>query len=139
MIANVTTDGMLGRVRSGELQAKAHRLIPGGCHTYAKGDDQYPAIAPGFIARGKGCHIWDVDGNEYIEFGMGNRCVTLGHAFEPVVRAAQREILLGANFTRPSVIEVECAEQFLQMIPNAEMVKFTKNGSDATSAAVRLS
>ena len=45
------------------LQDKAHRLIPGGCHTYAKGDDQYPADAPDFIVRGKGCHVWDIDGN----------------------------------------------------------------------------
>src|SRR5687768_9001862 len=125
--------------RSRELQAKAHALIPGGCHTYAKGDDQYPFQSPGFIARGKGCHVWDVDGNEFIEYGMGNRCVALGHAFEPVVRAAQEEMLRGANFTRPAAIEVQCAEKFLEMISGAEMVKFSKNGSDCTSAAVRLS
>lgn len=126
-------------VRSRALQTKAHALIPGGCHTYAKGDDQYPFLAPGFIQRGQGCHVWDVDGNEFIEYGMGNRCVALGHAFEPVVRAAQQEMLLGGNFTRPAEIEVRCAEKFLEMISGAEMVKFTKNGSDATSAAVRLS
>jgi glutamate-1-semialdehyde 2,1-aminomutase len=125
--------------RSQELQTRAHALIPGGCHTYAKGDDQYPLLAPGFIERGQGCHVWDVDGNEFIEYGMGNRCVALGHAFEPVVRAAQKEMLRGSNFTRPARIEVECAEEFLQLITGAEMVKFTKNGSDATSAAVRLS
>ena len=128
-----------GFTRSRELQARAHAVIPGGCHTYAKGDDQYPLLAPGFIERGQGCHVWDVDGNEFIEYGMGNRCVALGHAFEPVVRAAQKEMLRGANFTRPAAIEIECAEQFLQLITGAEMVKFTKNGSDATSAAVRLS
>jgi glutamate-1-semialdehyde 2,1-aminomutase len=139
MIVDMTSNPVHDLTRSRELQAKAHRLIPGGCHTYAKGDDQYPAIAPGFIARGKGCHVWDVDGNEYIEYGMGNRCVTLGHAFEPVVRAAQQEMLRGANFSRPAAIEVECAEQFLSMIDGAEMVKFSKNGSDVTSAAVKLS
>src|SRR3954454_19976043 len=139
MIAPLTRNSTHDLTRSRELQTKAHRLIPGGCHTYAKGDDQYPAIAPGFIARGKGCHVWDVDGNEYIEYGMGNRCVTLGHAFEPVVRAAQQEMLRGANFSRPAAIEVECAEQFLSMIGGAEMVKFSKNGSDVTSAAVKLS
>jgi len=48
---------------SRELQPKAHRLIPGGAHTYAKGDDQFPESAPGFIVRGKGCHVWDLDGN----------------------------------------------------------------------------
>src|SRR3954471_9868764 len=139
MIAPLTTNSTHDLTRSRELQAKAHRLIPGGCHTYAKGDDQYPAIAPGFIAHGSGCHVWDVDGYQYIEYGMGNRCVTLGHAFEPVVRAAQQEMLRGANFSRPAAIEVECAEHFLSMVDGAEMVKFSKNGSDVTSAAVKLS
>lgn len=120
------------------LQAKAHRLIPGGCHTYAKGDDQFPVLAPGFIERGCGCHVWDVDGNEYIEFGMGNRAVGLGHAFPPVVQAAMAELVHGANFTRPSPLEVACAEEFLSIVTTAEMVKFTKDGSDATSAAIKL-
>ena len=54
----------------------SHRLIPGGSHTYAKGDDQYPVLAPGFIVKGDGCHVWDVDGNEFIEYGMGLRAVS---------------------------------------------------------------
>jgi glutamate-1-semialdehyde 2,1-aminomutase len=120
------------------LQEKAHLLIPGGCHTYAKGDDQYPENAPGFIVKGKGCHVWDVEGNEFIEYGMGIRAVTLGHAYPRVVEAAHRQMLLGNNFTRPAAIEVECAEQILSMIAGAEMVKFAKNGSDVTTAAVKL-
>ncbi|HEY7647314.1 MAG TPA: glutamate-1-semialdehyde 2,1-aminomutase [Hyphomicrobiales bacterium] len=123
---------------SSDLQKRAHRLIPGGAHTYAKGDDQYPILAPGFIVRGNGCHVWDADGNEYIEYGMGNRAVGLGHAFPRVVEAAREEMANGCNFTRPSAIEVECAEAFLGLIGTAEMVKFCKNGSDATSAAVKL-
>jgi glutamate-1-semialdehyde 2,1-aminomutase len=124
--------------KSKDLQARAHQLIPGGCHTYAKGDDQYPVLAPGFIARGQGCHVWDVDGNEYIEYGMGNRAVGLGHAFAPVVEAAAAEMARGCNFTRPSAIEVDAAEAFLGLIGSAEMVKFCKDGSDATSGAVKL-
>src|SRR5690606_22245929 len=120
------------------LQARAHALIPGGCHTYAKGDDQYPIEAPPFIVRGLGCRVWDVDGREYIEYGMGNRAVGLGHAYPAVLEAVRHELIRGCNFTRPSVIEVECAEQFLSMIDGAEMVKFCKDGSDATSGAVRL-
>src|ERR1700691_618181 len=85
--------------RSRALQPRAHELIPGGAHTYAKGDDQFPEQAPAFIVRGKGCHVWDVDGNEFIEYGMGLRAVTLGHAFAPVVEAAHRQMLLGANFS----------------------------------------
>lgn len=124
--------------RSRALQARAHEAIPGGCHTYAKGDDQFPLLAPGFIARGEGCRVWDVDGNEYIEYGMGCRAVTLGHAFPRVVDAVRGELAHGVNFTRPAAIEVEAAELFLETVEAAEMVKFAKNGSDATSAAVRL-
>ena len=123
---------------SRRLQAKSHAMIPGGAHTYSKGDDQFPERAPAFIVRGKGCHVWDVDGNEFIEYGMGLRAVTLGHAFEPVVEAAHRQMLLGSNFTRPARIEVDYAEDLLQVLTNAEMVKFAKNGSDVTTAAVKL-
>ncbi|HSE39433.1 MAG TPA: glutamate-1-semialdehyde 2,1-aminomutase, partial [Acidobacteriota bacterium] len=125
--------------RSKELRKRMHRLIPGGAHTYAKGDDQFPEDAPGLIVRGEGCRVYDVDGNEFIEYGMGLRAVTLGHAYPRVVQAAARQMQSGINFTRPSVIELECAEEFLGFVPTAEMVKFCKNGSDATSAALRLS
>jgi glutamate-1-semialdehyde 2,1-aminomutase len=117
---------------------RAHAVIPGGAHTYAKGDDQFPECAPPYIVRGKGCRVWDGDGNEFIEYGMGLRAVTLGHAFEPVVDAAARQMRLGVNFTRPSPIELECAEALRRFIAGAEMVKFSKNGSDTTSAAVKL-
>jgi glutamate-1-semialdehyde 2,1-aminomutase len=120
------------------LQTKAQHLVPGGCHTYAKGHDQYPVLAPGFIVRGRGCHVWDADDSEYIEYGMGNRAVTLGHAFSPVIDAVRAELDRGCNFTRPSPIEVACAEKFLSLIGGAEMVKFCKDGSDATSGAIRL-
>lgn len=124
--------------RSNALRGRAHTVIPGGCHTYAKGDDQYPILSPGFIARGSGCHVWDVDGNRYIEYGMGNRAVGLGHAYPAVVAAARRQLDLGCNFTRASPLEVDCADQFLSLIDGADMVKFCKDGSDATSGAVRL-
>jgi len=120
------------------LAARARSVIPGGAHTYAKGDDQFPEGAPAFIVRGKGSHVWDLDGNEYIEYNMGLRAVTLGHAYDPVVVAVARELPFGTNFTRPAPIEVECAEAFLEAIPTAEMVKFCKDGSTAVDAAVRL-
>ncbi len=123
---------------SERLRAKAHALIPGGCHTYAKGDDQYPILSPSHVVRGQGARVWDADGNEYIEYGNGNRAVTLGHAFPKVVEAVQRELANGVSFTRPGAIEVEAAEQFLSLIDNAEMVKFSKDGSDATSGAIKL-
>jgi glutamate-1-semialdehyde 2,1-aminomutase len=115
-----------------------HDLIPGGAHTYAKGDDQYPADMAPVIERGAGCRVWDVDGNEYIEFGSGLRSNILGHGFEPVVQAARRWLDDGVNFVRPHRIELEAAECLTNLIPSAEMVKFGLNGSDATTAAVRL-
>jgi glutamate-1-semialdehyde 2,1-aminomutase len=123
---------------SARLRRRAHELIPGGCHTYAKGDDQYPVLSPGFIERGRGCRVWDADGNSFIEYGMGNRAVALGHAYPPVVEAVRRELARGSNFTRPSTLEVACAERFLSLVRGAEMVKFCSDGSDATSGAVRL-
>jgi glutamate-1-semialdehyde 2,1-aminomutase len=124
--------------RSKALQGKFHALIPGGSHTYAKGDDQYPEGAAPYVVRGEGCHVWDLDGNEFIEYGMGLRSVTLGHAYKPVIDAAYRQMLLGSNFVRPATIELECAEEFCSLIAGTEMVKFGKNGSDTTNAAVRL-
>lgn len=140
-VATIGTDSVIGGRAARHWRVSPldrHALIPGGCHTYAKGDDQFPENAPTCIARGQGCHVWDVDGNEYIEYGMGLRSVTLGHAFRPVVEAAYRQMLLGNNYTRPATIEVACASQLLSLITGADMVKFTKDGSTATTAAVKL-
>ena len=120
------------------MQRRVHEIIPGGAHTYAKGDDQFPVLAPGFITRGKGCHVWDVDGNRYVEYGMGCRAVTLGHAFKPVNLAVARSLARGTNFTRPCELELECAEELLSMIPAGEMCKFSKDGSTVTTAAFKL-
>jgi glutamate-1-semialdehyde 2,1-aminomutase len=128
----------LNCTRSLALQDRFRKLIPGGAHTYAKGDDQFPEFMPVYIARGKGCHVWDEDGNDFIEYGSGLRAVTLGHAFEPVVEAAQRQLQWGSNFVRPTRLELECAEALQSMIPCAEMLKFGKHGSDAVNAAVKL-
>ena len=119
------------------LQKKFNNLIPGGAHTYAKGDDQFPEGMAPYIVRGKGCRVWDVDGNEFIEYGNGLRSVSLGHAFEPILAAVTEQLKFGANFGRPSVIELECAEEFLSII-EADMVKFCKNGSDALDGGIKL-
>jgi len=124
--------------KSNALRERFHRLIPGGAHTYAKGDDQYPENMAPIIVRGHGCRVWDVDGNEFIEYGSGLRAVTLGHAYPPVIEAARRQLELGANFVRPAMIELECAESFLSFLPKADMVKFCKDGSDAVSGAIKL-
>lgn len=119
-------------------QARAHRAIPGGCHTYSKGDDQYPVDAPDFIVRGKGCHVWDRSGRKYIEYAMGLRAVTLGHAYEEVIEAACAQARLGMNFNRPSWLEVEAAEALLALLPRADQVKFAKDGSTVLTAALKL-
>ena len=133
-----TATGRLDFTRSQEHVRAAHSLIPGGSHTYAKGDDQYPDGMAPIIDRGEGCRVWDIDGNEFVEYGMGVRSVTLGHNYRPVLDAVVRHLEGGLNFVRPHRLELEAAERLAQLIPSAEMVKFGINGSDATSAAVRL-
>ncbi|MGJ9423789.1 glutamate-1-semialdehyde 2,1-aminomutase [Aeromicrobium sp. CF3.5] len=124
--------------RSTDLQARLHRVVPGGAHTYARGSDQYPEGAAPVLTHGEGARVWDVDGREYVEYGMGLRSVTLGHGFRPVVDAVSAAIGRGSNFSRPTELELEAAEAFLELVPTADMVKFAKNGSDATTAALRL-
>jgi glutamate-1-semialdehyde 2,1-aminomutase len=124
--------------RSAAAQARLHRLVPGGAHTYARASDQYPEHMTPVLVRGAGAHVWDLDGNEYVEYGMGLRSVTLGHGYRPVVDAVAAAIADGVSFSRPTVWELRAAEAFCAQVPTAEMVKFAKNGSDATSAAVRL-
>jgi glutamate-1-semialdehyde 2,1-aminomutase len=125
-------------VRSLALQSRLHDLVPGGSHTYAKGDDQYPERMPVLLVRGRGCHVWDVDDNEYIEYGMGLRAVALGHAFPDVVDAVAASLANGTNFARPALLELEAAEALCGLLETPGMVKFAKNGSDVTTAAVRL-
>lgn len=119
-------------------QERLHALVPGGAHTYARGADQYPEGMAPVLVRGKGARVWDVDGHEYVEYGMGLRAVTLGHAYAPVTEAVARVLPDGVSFSRPTLLELRAAEEFLAQVPGADMVKFTKNGSDATTAAVKL-
>lgn len=118
--------------------ARLAELVPGGAHTYAKGPDQYPADCAPIIARGEGSHVWDVDGNEYVEYGSGLRAVLLGHAHPSVVEAVAATLAHGTNFVRPGLLELQAAEDFLEAVPTMEMVKFAKNGSDVTTAAAKL-
>jgi glutamate-1-semialdehyde 2,1-aminomutase len=115
-----------------------HQLIPGGAHTYSKGDDQFPQQAPAAIDRGKGAWLWDIDNNRFLDCSMGLTSVSLGHAFEPVLERVKAELDKGVNFQRPSIIEKEMAESFLSLVPQHQMIKFAKNGSIVTTAAVKL-
>lgn len=123
---------------SDKYREKIHTLIPGGAHTYSKGDDQFPKLAPAAIARGKGAYVWDIDDNKFLDCSMGLTSVSLGHAYEPVLDAVRKELEKGVNFQRPAAIEMEMAEKFLSLIPQHQMIKFSKNGSTVTTAAVKL-
>ena len=124
--------------RSEEAQRSLHRLVPGGAHTYARGSDQFPEFAAPVIVRGYGARVEDLDGNVFVEYGMGLRSVTLGHGYAPVIEAAMAAASDGLSFSRPSIWELRAAETFLNQVPGADMVKFAKNGSDVTTAAVKL-
>ena len=124
--------------KSREFSSQIHDLIPGGAHTYSKGDDQFPFNAPAAITYGKGAHVWDVDGNEFIDCSMGLTSVCIGHGYEPVAQAVADAAFQGTNFQRPALIELEAAKLFLDTVQSGDMVKFAKNGSTVTTAAVKL-
>jgi glutamate-1-semialdehyde 2,1-aminomutase len=117
---------------------RLHRAIPGGAHTYSRGDDQFPSNAPQILDSGKGAYVIDPDGNQYLDYGMALRSVTLGYANERVNGAVIQAINKGVNLTRASLLELEAAELLINLIPSIEMVKFAKNGSNVTTAAVKI-
>jgi glutamate-1-semialdehyde 2,1-aminomutase len=121
-----------------ELRARLHRAIPGGAHTYSRGDDQFPASAPPLLTRGKGAFVYDHEGREYLDYGMALRAVTIGYADPRVNAAAIAQIDAGVNLTRATAIELEAAELICSTIDSAEMVKFGKNGSNVTTAAAKI-
>ena len=120
-------------------QERLLKAIPGGAHTYSRGFDQYPQNAPQILKRGEGAYVYDADENEYLDYGMAFRAVNLGYANKEVRDAAVQQIDFGNNLTRASIIELEAAELLIDMIDSVDMVKFTKNGSTATTAAIKLS
>ena len=116
----------------------AHRYIPAGCHTYSRADDGYPANAPPILEKGKGAYVWDLEGNRYLDYGMALRAVTVGYDYERISNAAIKQIHNGNNLTRASKIEIEAARDLCELIPWVDMVKFAKNGSTVTTAAIKL-
>ncbi|MDO8463829.1 MAG: glutamate-1-semialdehyde 2,1-aminomutase [Gallionella sp.] len=118
---------------------RLNNVIPGGAHTYSRGDDQFPSNAPQILVRGKGVHVFDPEGRRYLDYGMALRAITVGYAEDEIDSAAIAQIKNGNNLTRASIIELEAAELLVDLIDSVDMVKFTKNGSTAVSAAVKLS
>jgi glutamate-1-semialdehyde aminotransferase len=125
--------------RSEAYWDRTQGLIPCGTQTLSKSPTQYvEGLAPKYLLRGKGCHVWDVDGHEYIDYGMGLHPVILGYAYPAVDEAIQGQLSQGITFTLNHPLEVELAEVLREIIPCAEMVRFGKNGSDVTAAAIRV-
>jgi len=117
---------------------RAAKVIPGASQTFSKGANQHVrGVAPMFLAKGKGCRVWDVDGNEYIDYIQGLLPNILGYANREVNEAVAEQLAQGHSFSLPHPLEVELAERLTRLIPCAEKVRFGKNGSDATSGAVR--
>lgn len=120
-------------------QDRLLKAIPGGAHTYSRGFDQFPKNAPQILKKAKDAYVFDDKDNKYLDYGMALRAVNIGYANEEVNNAAIEQINNGNNLTRASLIELEAAETIIDLIPSVDMVKFTKNGSTATTAAVKLS
>lgn len=125
--------------KSNELYNRALGLIPSVTQTLAKGPTQWiNGVAPKYLVKGKGSHVWDVDGNEYIDYMMGVGPLSLGYAYPKIDEAIKKQLEDGITFSMMHPLEVEVAEIIREIIPNAESVRYSKTGADATSAAVRL-
>jgi len=125
--------------KSEALLERALKTIPLGSQTFSKSRTQYPfGVSPYFIQRGKGSRVWDVDGNEYVDFINGLASITLGYGDPDVTAAVKAQLDEGVIFSLPHPVEMQVAETICAMVPCAEMVRFGKNGSDATSGAIRL-
>ena len=125
--------------QSEAMLARAEKTIPLGSQTFSKSRTQYPlGASPYFIAKGKGAYVWDVDGNEYVDFISSLCAVTLGYNDPDVTRAVRDQLEDGVIFSLPHPVEMEVAELIVEMVPCAEKVRFGKNGSDATAGAIRI-
>ena len=125
--------------KSLEHLVRAEQTIPLGSQTFSKSRTQYPVgISPMYAAKAKGAKIWDVDGNRYIDLVSALASVTLGYGDKDVEKAVKKQLNLGVSLSLPGILEAEVAELIVEIVPSAEMVRFGKNGTDATSAAIRL-
>jgi len=121
------------------LYERAQQIIPGGTQLFSRRPERFaPGVYPCYLTHGKGSKVWDVDGNEYIDFMCGVGPVILGHAFEPVTNAVIEQLRKGSSFTVNHPAEVELAELLVEIIPCAEMVRFCKSGGTADEIAVRI-
>ena len=126
--------------KSRRMLKRALNVTPVGSQTYSKSYRYLSgASTPYFIGHGRGSHVWDIDNNEFIDFILGLGSVTVGYNNPEINEAVRKQLEKGVIFSQANVLEVQVAEKLIEVIPCAEMVRFVKNGSDATTAAIRLS
>lgn len=119
--------------------SRAELSIPLGSQTFSKSKTQYPVgISPLYASKSKGAYLWDIDDNKYIDLVNSLAAVTLGYGDKGLQKSILKQLKLGVSLSLPTKIESEVAELVIDLVPSAEMVRFSKNGSDATSAAIRL-
>lgn len=129
---------MLNISNSIKIIEKAYKIIPSATQTYSKGPTQWPrGVAPHYLVKGDGAWVWDVDGNKYLDHLMALGAIILGYNCHEVNEVIKKQIDDGIVFSQMHPLEVELAEKLTHIIPSAEMVRFAKNGSDVTTAAVR--
>jgi glutamate-1-semialdehyde 2,1-aminomutase len=126
-------------LESERLLRLAEAVIPLGSQTFSKSRTQYPlGVSPFFASKGSGSYLWDVDGNKYVDLVASLAAVTLGYGDPEINKAVKRQLKKGVSLSLSSKLETVVAEKIIDLVPSAEMVRFAKNGSDATSAAVRI-
>lgn len=124
---------------SNKFLIRAETRIPLGSQTFSKSRTQYPVgISPLYAVKAKGPYLWDLDGNRYVDLVSNLASVTLGYRFPRVDRPVRKQMKLGNGFSLPGTLEAIVAEKISSLVPSAEMIRFGKNGTDATSAAIRL-
>ena len=132
-------DKMANYEKSNDLLKRAIEVTPLGAQTYSKSYRYYcQGDSPAFIERGEGCYLYDVDGNKFIDFVCALGPITIGYNIEEVNNAIKEQLEKGISFSLQAEVEVELAEKIIDIIPCAEMVRFVKNGGDATTSAIRL-
>ncbi len=125
--------------KSNEIFSRSEGLIPAHTQTLAKGPGQWiKGVAPKYLVKGKGSHVWDADGNEYIDYNMGIGPISLGYCYDKVDNAIKEQLQDGITFSLMHPLEVEVAELVKSVVPNTESVRYSKTGCDITTAAVRL-
>ena len=129
---------MIKLKKSNNYLRKAEKLIPALSQTFSKAPYSYVKNAyPVYVKSGKGSHIFDVDDNEFIDYILALGPITLGYSYPAVNKAIKNQLKDGISFSMPHYLEVDLSEKISKIIPGADMVRFTKTGSDAGTAAIR--